>query len=141
MPETPAAATPLAETYTWYSTALRDLVLELLDETGLDTASDTVDDLCGDLWLHAAELACTGRSFGELLDTLDINAEIFVGRLHDRPRVTAAGRLDTAPDPADVAELATDSVDGFGHRPVPRPRRPVTASVAFEHPRPLSSAA
>ncbi|MEU3564155.1 hypothetical protein [Kitasatospora sp. NPDC006786] len=126
MPETPAAATPLADAYTWYSTGLRDLVRELLDEAGLDTAGDTVDDLCGDLWLHAAELARTGRSFGELLDTLDVNAEIFVSRLHNSPAVTLSGRLDTAADPADTAELALAAADRAGRQPLPRPRQHAT---------------
>ncbi|WBP91975.1 hypothetical protein [Kitasatospora cathayae] len=132
MPDTPSQT--VAEVYTWYSTVLRDLVQDLMDEAGLDTASDTVDDLCGDLWLHAAELACTGRSFTELLDTLDVNAEILVGRLHNRPPVTATGRLDTAADPTDVAEIATDAVDRTDHGPLPRPRsRWVLAHLSTLH--------
>ncbi|MGA5823711.1 hypothetical protein ACPC54_38335 [Kitasatospora sp. NPDC094028] len=109
---------------------------ELLDDAGLDIASDTVDDLCGDLWLHAVELAVSsGRSFTELLDTLDVNAVLLVSRLHDRPPVTAAGRLDTAADTIDVAEFATDAIVG-GHRPFSRAR-----PRGFERPRTLSPAA
>ncbi|MFF2080600.1 hypothetical protein ACFVXG_38280 [Kitasatospora sp. NPDC058162] len=140
MPNTPD--TVLADAYTWYSTGLRDLVQELLEETGLDTASDLVDDLCGELWLHAAELAVShGLSFTDVLDLLDRNADLLVNRLRLQPTEIPAGRLDTVADPADVAELATDSVDGTGDRPVPRPRRPAATSVAFERLAGLRSAA
>ncbi|MFF4384463.1 hypothetical protein [Kitasatospora sp. NPDC001547] len=116
MPNAPAA-TLLAEAYTWYSTGLRDLVLELLDEAGLDTASDTIDDLCGDLWLHAAELAASaGLSYTGLLDALDAHATTLVTGLRHREPVTAAGRLDTA-------ELAVTAADRAGHQPLPRPHR------------------
>ncbi|MET8624720.1 hypothetical protein ABZW30_13340 [Kitasatospora sp. NPDC004669] len=141
MPET-AAATLLAEVYTWYSTGLRDLVQEKLDDAGLDTANDLIDDLCGELWLHAAELAVShGRSFTELLDTLDVNAEIFVNRLYHRPAVTLGGCLDAAADSIDVAEHASNAVDGTGYRPAPRPQRPVATSLVFEHLAVLRSAA
>ncbi|MEU9044550.1 MULTISPECIES: hypothetical protein [unclassified Kitasatospora] len=134
MPEAPS---PLADAYTWYATTLRDLVRDLLDDAGLDTDSDTVEDLCGDLWLHAAELSASrSLSFTELLDTLDVNAEILVGRLHYQPPVTATGRLDTAADTIDVAELATNAIVGGEHRPFPRAR-----PRGFERPRTLSPAA
>ncbi|MFJ6384668.1 hypothetical protein ACIQI7_32260 [Kitasatospora sp. NPDC092039] len=119
----PDPTTQLAEAFTWYSTGLRDLVQDLLDETGLDTASDTVDDLCGELWLHAVTRAVShGRSFTELLDMLDAHAELVVGRLRDRPPVTSAGRLDTAADTVDVAELVTDAIVDAERRPFRRTR-------------------
>ncbi|MER6364443.1 hypothetical protein [Kitasatospora sp. NPDC001527] len=140
MPDTPApAAVLLAEAYTWYSAGLRELVQELLDGADLDTGSDAVDDLCGELWLHATE-ATAGRrlSFTELLDLLDSTANVLVTRLHDRPPVRMAGRLATAaaPGAADIAELAASAVDAVGYQPVPRPRRP-----AAERPRPQRAAA
>ncbi|MGW2544745.1 hypothetical protein ACWC5I_28665 [Kitasatospora sp. NPDC001574] len=138
MSETPAAGALLAEAYTWYSTALRDLVQDLLVEAGLDRDDDTLDDVCGDLWLHAAELTATHRlSFTELLDALDRNADLLVNRLHHRPEVALAGRADTAADPVDVAELAAAAVDGVGYTPVLRPRRPAATSLAFDHLSPL----
>ncbi|MFE4399096.1 MULTISPECIES: hypothetical protein [Streptomycetaceae] len=119
MPDT-STATLLAEAFTWYSTGLRDLVQELLDDAGLDTTVDTADDLCGDLWLHAAELtAVRTLSFTEILDLLDRNADLLVGRLQHRPQLILAGRLDTAADAVDVAELAAAATD---HGPLPRPR-------------------
>ncbi|MFJ2191599.1 hypothetical protein ACIOJE_27320 [Kitasatospora sp. NPDC087861] len=121
MPDTPAAV-QLAEAYTWYATGLRDLVLELLDEAGLDTASDTAEDLCGDLWLHAAEFTASHNlSFTEVLALLDRNADLLVNRLRYGPPVTPAGRLDTAP--------------GTGTQLLPRSRR------AAESPRPQRAAA
>ncbi|MGW7445013.1 hypothetical protein [Kitasatospora sp. NPDC054795] len=136
MPETPAAAAQLADAYTWYSTGLRDLVRELLDEAGLDTASDTVDDLCGDLWLHAAERAAShgGLSFTEILDALDAHAVALVDGLHGQPPVTDEGRLDTATDPADIAELALAAADRAGRQPLPRQH-------AAERPHPQRAAA
>ncbi|MFF0415625.1 hypothetical protein ACFYUY_35005 [Kitasatospora sp. NPDC004745] len=140
MPNTPAAAL-LADAYTWFSTGLQDLVKELLDDSGLDTANDLVGDLCGELWLHAAEIAMAhGRSFTEILDLLDEKAGRLVNRLRDGPELDLAGRNDTVADPADVAELAADSVDGTGHRPVPRPHRPAATSTV-EHLTALRSAA
>ncbi|MFE4356148.1 hypothetical protein [Kitasatospora sp. NPDC056800] len=121
---TPQAAAMLAEAYTWYSTGLRDLVVELLDEAGLDdTTVDTADDLCGDLcgelWLHAAAFtAVRSLSFTEILDLLDRTADLLVGRLQHRPQLILAGRLATAADSVDVAELAATT----DHGPLPRPR-------------------
>ncbi|MFF2123482.1 hypothetical protein ACFVXH_39760 [Kitasatospora sp. NPDC058184] len=115
---TPKATALLAEAYTWHSAALRDLVLELLDEASLDdTTVDTVDDLCGELWLHAVELTATsgGLSFTEILDA---RAAVLVDGLRDQPTVDLAGQLDTAADPVDVAELAATT----DHGPLPRPR-------------------
>ncbi|MFI9366009.1 hypothetical protein ACIG5E_33900 [Kitasatospora sp. NPDC053057] len=140
MPDTPNQL--LADAYTWYSTGLRDLVLELLDEASPDTASDTVDDLCGELWLHAAELTATrSLSFTEVLDLLDRNAELLVNRLRNQSTPIPAGRLGTAADPADVAELVTNAIDDTDYRPVPRPQRPATSSIAFAHLTALRSAA
>ncbi|WP_380286565.1 hypothetical protein [Kitasatospora purpeofusca] len=122
MPDTltPKAAALLAEAYTWYSAALRDLVQELLDDAGLDIGSDTVDDLCGELWLHVAELlAIRTYTFTEVLDVLDLSADVLVNRLRDRPQVRLTGRLTTAADAVDVAELAAAATD---HGPLPRPR-------------------
>ncbi|MER5353417.1 hypothetical protein ABT093_24165 [Kitasatospora sp. NPDC002551] len=136
---TPKAAALLADAYTWYSGTLRDLVLELLDDAGLDTGSDAVDDLCGELWLHAAEFTVSRRlSFTELLDLLDSTADVLVTRLHDRPPVRLAGRLATAaaPNAADIAELAASAADAAGYQQVPRPRRP-----AAEQSRPQRAAA
>ncbi|MFE2727075.1 hypothetical protein [Kitasatospora sp. NPDC059327] len=133
MSETPAA-TRLAEAYAWYSAALRDLVLELLDEADLGTASDTADDLCGDLWLHTSELAAAqDLSFTELLDALDHTAKILVDLIPSQPAVHLAGRLATASasKAADVAELAIGAVDAAGYQPVPRPQRCASTSIAF----------
>ncbi|MER8103875.1 hypothetical protein [Kitasatospora sp. NPDC094016] len=136
MPDTPAAEL-LAEAYTWYSTGLRELVHELLGEAGLDAGVDTVEDLCGDLWLHATEFTATHTlSYTEVLDLLDRNADLLVNRLRCRPEVRLAGRLDTAVDPVDVAEPATIAVGGAGRRALPRPRR-----GAAECPRPQRAAA
>ncbi|MER7848334.1 hypothetical protein ABTZ03_30860 [Kitasatospora sp. NPDC096077] len=133
MPDT-TAATLLTDAFTWYSTGLRDLVRELLDEADLDTGEDTVDDLCGDLWLHAAEFTSNNRlDFTGLLDLLDETADIFVERLRHQPDAVPGGRLNTAADPVDVARLAIAAVDAARHRPVPRPHRPASSSHAFEH--------
>ncbi|MET8704358.1 hypothetical protein ABZW10_36715 [Kitasatospora sp. NPDC004723] len=120
-PLTAPAAVLLAEAYTWHSAALRDLVLELLDDADPDNiASDTVDDLCAELWLHAAGLlAVRSYSYTELLDVLDLSAEILVNRLQHQLPVRLAGRLATAADAVDVAELAAAATD---HGPLPRPR-------------------
>lgn len=141
MPET-TAATLLTDAYTWYSASLRDLVRELLDEAGLDVSEDTVDDLCGELWLHAMEFSATRcLSFTEVLDLLDRNADILVERFRHQPDAVPGGRLNTAADPVDVAKLATAAVDRAGHRPVPRPHRPANSSHVFEHLTALRSAA
>ncbi|MFJ9447156.1 hypothetical protein ACIRRH_35700 [Kitasatospora sp. NPDC101235] len=122
MPEN--LTTLLAEAFTWYAPGLRDLVRERLDEADLDTSTDTVEDLCGDLWLHAAEITATHPlTFAELLDLLDRNANLLVNRLHYQPEVIVVGRLDTAADLVDVAELALATADSTGHQPpLPRPR-------------------
>ncbi|MFE7194009.1 hypothetical protein [Kitasatospora sp. NPDC057541] len=120
-PLTAPAAVLLAEAYTWYSASLRDLVRELLDDASLDTASDTADDLCAELWLHAAGLlAVRSYSYTELLDVLDLSAEILVNRLQHQLPVRLAGRLATAADAVDVAELAAAAATDHG--PLPRPR-------------------
>ncbi|MFE2175833.1 hypothetical protein [Kitasatospora sp. NPDC059462] len=120
-PLTAPAAVLLAEAYSWHSGSLRDLVLKLLDDAGPDNiASDTVDDLCAELWLHAAGLlAVRSCSYTELLDVLDFSTEILVNRLQRQPAVRLTGRLATAADAVDVAELAAAATD---HGPLPRPR-------------------
>ncbi|MDH6709855.1 hypothetical protein P3T27_006604 [Kitasatospora sp. MAA19] len=132
MSDTPT--TPLAEAFTRYSTGMRDLVQELLHGAGPDTASDLADDLCGELWLHAAEAAASdGLSFTGLLDALDAHATILVAGLRDQPPVTAAGRLDMAADPVDIAELAVAAADGC--------RPPAASPPAPPHRRALLPAA
>ncbi|MFJ9777111.1 hypothetical protein ACIRVF_38750 [Kitasatospora sp. NPDC101157] len=141
MPETTAAML-LTDAYTWYSTGLRDLVRELLDEAGLDINEDTVDDLCGELWLHAAEFTATRcLSFTEVLDLLDWSADVLVNRLRNQPAPILAGRLGTAADPADIAGLVTNTIDDADYRPAARPQRPATTSFAFAHLTALRSAA
>ncbi|MFH9354023.1 hypothetical protein [Kitasatospora sp. NPDC017646] len=132
----------LADAYTWYSTGLRDRVQDLLDETGLATGSDTVDDICGELWLHAAEFTATRcLSFTEVLDLLDWSADVLVNRLRNQPAPILAGRLGTAADPADIAEVVTNAVGETDYRPAARPQRPATTSFAFAHLTALRSAA
>jgi hypothetical protein len=119
----------------------------LLREAGPLADTSVVEDVCGDIWLHLAELAAEfpGLAGDELEGQLPVVVEVLVDRhRHDTAHQVPAGRMAEVPvvgRAADTAGLAVDLVDAAGYRPVPRPIRPATTSWAFDSLlRPLSLA-